>query len=113
MAERWSLIRFVGGPKHNSMLGVQLHPRIEFMAVPAISPMLDKPEFVTMPTFRKEEYTLLRFRTEYGTLYEQYVHESLLKDGELLEPLVYRDADLPELPSELWQLFEWSIVCAM
>jgi hypothetical protein len=30
-----------------------------------------------------------------------------------LEPLVYRDADLPELPSELWQLFEWSIVCAM
>lgn len=88
-------IRFVGGGRHNRIVDVS-ELREEYLVVTGNQPIDDFSDFENIRphqfTYSQERYLLCGFRTEWGTVYHQYV----------LESLTHRDIDLLSCCTEIF-----------
>lgn len=87
---RQCAIRFVGGIWHNRVELVELRPVLK-VPVPLD---LSKAMLLGPTGWSIEYYSLTKFYTEYRTLYYQYVHGSLIKDG-VAVPCTYLESFTP------------------
>jgi hypothetical protein len=72
-------VRFVGGSKDNQLLVVQPVEQIQvpLYDMPLVSGLSSQLGNLGFPKY--EKYYLTRQRTEYGTLFCEYIHESLFR----------------------------------
>ena len=82
-------VRFVGGPWHNRVVETGnsneiLSPYFVAAPPPADLNMIGLDLMVALEPvsmFTRESYHLKQFRTQYGTKYVQYIHESLIANN--------------------------------
>lgn len=74
--------RFVGGPKHNEVIECEGSPIAVVAGQQSFKAMLRATDDLIEDTLKLSHYRLLRFVSEGGARWSQYVHESLLVSGE-------------------------------
>jgi hypothetical protein len=74
--------RFVGGPKHNEVVETDGWPAITVVEPTPFKVMLDAPLDVFEDTRKISHYRLMRFVSEGGARWMQYIHESLIVKNE-------------------------------
>lgn len=95
--------RFVGGPWHNEVKDVSRLPEIRHFVEIGDRSIIGS-YYAKDHYFETQSYRLQRFVSEGGAKFRQYIHESLIRDGEPV-PSSYVDAELPELPREMFWSF--------
>lgn len=84
--------RFVGGPVNNELLTVNKnHNGVEIPERTNIPKNWDGESCDYDAKYISHRYLRFAFRTEYGTLYYQFIHNSLIVNGEPL-PQTYVEA---------------------
>lgn len=93
---RTEKIRFVGGPYHNRVTETNILHAIR--VVERTEPLCTPTSYTEIRnSFRASSYLYFRFFTEEGAIYSQYVHESLIKNGDPISVTHEEPTNFPTL----------------
>lgn len=114
MGETTIKARFVGGPWHNEVREVREshvvfvaeQPKIDLWKIPSADELID------LEPIRKHLYHLMKFVSDGGAKYFQYIHESLVRGGVPCRT-AYTDPPLPVFQFDPWKLIDLHLAMAV